>query len=149
MPELGPPRTGVGRGRRPGQFSVVFCVRLRWMSLLVTACACLIASSVQESTITVHAKQVVHRVSRHLTGACIEDVNHEVYGGIDSQMIFGESFAEPPPPAPLRGFTAYGGQWLLQDGESSSPAQPKTKRSGASAACCAAFAAAAQRARSP
>ena len=43
----------------------------------------------------------MHRLSPYLTGACIEDVNHEVYGGIDSQMIFGESFQEPggtPPP---------------------------------------------------
>jgi hypothetical protein len=38
-------------------------------------------------------------VSRFLTGACIEDVNHEIYGGLYSQMIFGESFQEPPPSA--------------------------------------------------
>jgi len=31
-----------------------------------------------------------------MTGACIEDVNHEIYGGIYSQMIFGESFQEVP-----------------------------------------------------
>ncbi len=33
-------------------------------------------------------------VSRYLTGACIEDVNREIYGGVYSQMIFGESFQE-------------------------------------------------------
>jgi hypothetical protein len=38
-------------------------------------------------------------VSRLLTGACIEDVNHEIYGGLYSQMIFGESFQEPSPTA--------------------------------------------------
>ena len=32
-----------------------------------------------------------------LAGACMEDVNHELYGGIWSQMIFGEHFAEPAP----------------------------------------------------
>ena len=51
-------------------------------------------------------------MSRYLTGACIEDVNHEIYGGIYSQMIFGESFQEPPPPTPVKGFwspTARGG----------------------------------------
>ena len=31
-------------------------------------------------------------------GACLEDVNHEVYGGLYSQMVFGESFQEPPTP---------------------------------------------------
>lgn len=70
-----------------------------------------------ELTIAVDADRVVHGVSRHLTGACIEDVNHEVYGGIDSQMIFGESFAEPAPAAPLRGFTAHGGRWVAEGGE--------------------------------
>ncbi len=56
------------------------------------------ANSVQaeDATITIHADQVQHPISRLLTGACIEDVNHELYGGIDSQMIYGESFAEPP-----------------------------------------------------
>lgn len=36
-------------------------------------------------------------VSPLLYGACMEDVNHELYGGIWSQLIFGESFAEPVP----------------------------------------------------
>lgn len=79
--------------------------------------AATLGATAQEATITVHADQPMHRVSRCLTGACIEDVNHEVYGGIDSQMIFGESFAEPAPPPPLRGFTAYGGRWLPKEGE--------------------------------
>ncbi len=72
------------------------------------------SANAQEATITVHADQVLHRVSPYLTGACIEDVNHEVYGGIDSQMIFGESFAEPPPPMPFKGFKSYGGRWTLE-----------------------------------
>lgn len=50
---------------------------------------------VTESHIRVYAKDVIHKVSRYLTGACIEDVNHEIYGGLYSQMIFGESFQEP------------------------------------------------------
>ena len=29
-------------------------------------------------------------------GSCIEDVNHEIYGGLYAQQIFGESFEEPP-----------------------------------------------------
>ena len=35
-------------------------------------------------------------VLKTLLGACLEDVNHELYGGIWSQMIYGESFEEPP-----------------------------------------------------
>ena len=52
-----------------------------------------IVAQAQETKIEVQAGQPVHRLSRHLTGACIEDVNREVYGGIDSQMSFGASFA--------------------------------------------------------
>ena len=54
-------------------------------------------ASAEEATIRVDAQRVLHTLSPYLTGACIEDVNHEVYGGIDSQMIFGESFQEPCP----------------------------------------------------
>src|SRR5882762_518141 len=67
------------------------------------------------ATITVNADQVLHTNSPYLTGACIEDVNHEIYGGIDSQMIFGESFAEPGAQLPLKGFKAYEGRWTLAD----------------------------------
>jgi Alpha-L-arabinofuranosidase C-terminal domain/Domain of Unknown Function (DUF1080) len=66
--------------------------------------------------IKVDASQVVGRVSRHLTGACIEDVNHEIYGGIYSQMIFGESFQEPPLAPVIAGFKTHGGRWLVRDG---------------------------------
>ncbi|MFZ1935662.1 MAG: carbohydrate binding domain-containing protein, partial [Thermoguttaceae bacterium] len=55
------------------------------------------AASAEEATIRVDAAKVLHTLSPYLTGACIEDVNHEVYGGIDSQMVFGESFQEPCP----------------------------------------------------
>ncbi|HSZ57790.1 MAG TPA: alpha-L-arabinofuranosidase C-terminal domain-containing protein [Tepidisphaeraceae bacterium] len=53
------------------------------------------AAAGQEARIVVRAGGPARAVSRYMTGACIEDVNHEVYGGIYGQMIFGESFAEP------------------------------------------------------
>lgn len=55
----------------------------------------LTSGQAQETIIEINASQTIHPQSRHLTGACIEDVNHEVYGGIYSQMIFGESLQEP------------------------------------------------------
>jgi hypothetical protein len=64
-----------------------------------------------EIQIKIQAGQVTHTNSPWLTGACLEDVNHEVYGGMDSQMIFGESFAEPAPMPPLEGFKTFGGIW--------------------------------------
>jgi alpha-L-arabinofuranosidase len=49
-----------------------------------------------QNKITVYADSIIKTVSPLLTGACIEDVNHEIYGGLYSQMIFGESFQELP-----------------------------------------------------
>ena len=58
----------------------------------------------ESGRIIVCGDKVKNTVSRLTTGVCIEDVNHEVYGGIYSQMIFGESFEEPSPAIPLDGF---------------------------------------------
>jgi hypothetical protein len=63
-----------------------------FMGTALSACAA-------DVHINVQADSAVGIVSRLLTGACIEDVNHEIYGGLYSQMIFGESFQEPAPPA--------------------------------------------------
>jgi hypothetical protein len=63
--------------------------------VLLTALVVLNGAQAQDAVIHIQADQVIHPVSRFLTGACIEDVNHEIYGGIYSQMIFGESFQEP------------------------------------------------------
>jgi hypothetical protein len=68
-------------------------------------------------TLRVDAGKAGKRISRYLTGACIEDVNHEIYGGIYSQMIFGESFQEPATFAALKGFVAHGGNWTLHGDE--------------------------------
>jgi len=48
------------------------------------------------ASIRISPETVTNKITRHLTGSCMEDVNHEVYGGIYSQMIFGESFEEEP-----------------------------------------------------
>jgi hypothetical protein len=74
------------------------------------------AADNEAPVIEVHADRVLHRISRFLTGACIEDVNHEIYGGIDSQMIFGEAFQEPAPLPAIKGFTRYSGQWIADPG---------------------------------
>lgn len=35
----------------------------------------------EEAVISVDADRILGPISRYLTGACIEDVNHEIYGG--------------------------------------------------------------------
>jgi alpha-L-arabinofuranosidase len=89
---------------------------LRNSAILLTALASFVDAQAQEARIDVQADQVAGHVSRHLTGACIEDVNHEIYGGIYSQMIFGESFQEPAPSPPIKGFQLHGGRWVIRDG---------------------------------
>lgn len=82
-----------------------------WSVIILASLAIAAGAAAENARIEVHADHVLGRVSPFLTGACLEDVNHEVYGGIDSQMIFGESFAEPVPPPPLQGFSVFGGRW--------------------------------------
>src|SRR5258708_2624200 len=70
--------------------------------------ACLSPVLAQPAQIQINASHVTNSISPYLgTGACLEDVNHEVYGGIYSQMIFGESFQEPS--FVLQSFRDYGG----------------------------------------
>ncbi|MGC9942046.1 MAG: family 16 glycoside hydrolase [Verrucomicrobiota bacterium] len=80
-----------------------------------TLAVALIAASAGEATITIHADKVLHPVSRYLTGACLEDVNHEVYGGLYSQMIYGESFQEPSKARPIQDFREFNGAWNILD----------------------------------
>ena len=71
--------------------------------------------------ITVDPANTVGNVSDYLIGACMEDVNHELYGGIWSQMIYGERFAEPSAGSTLTGeFDVSDGTFsaAVKDGES-------------------------------
>ena len=90
-----------GGGHRP------FVVTLIIALLLLPVCA--LASD--PVSIDVHADHKLGEISPYLTGACLEDVNHEVYGGIYSQMIFGESFQEPAASAGFKHFTVIDGNW--------------------------------------
>lgn len=88
---------------------------------LAMALALSAVASGQDARIRVRADRPGPEVSRRMTGVCIEDVNHEIYGGISSQMIFGESFQEPQAAA-IDGFTGYGGRWTAEAGVLHAPA---------------------------
>jgi alpha-L-arabinofuranosidase len=81
------------------------------VTVLLAAVPCWAAGHAPDARITVHADQCLGHVSRYLTGACLEDVNHEIYGGIYSQMIFGESFQEPSPDGKEGNFGAISRMW--------------------------------------
>ncbi|MFO0925747.1 MAG: DUF1080 domain-containing protein [Gemmataceae bacterium] len=87
-----------------------------WSLGVAVLLAALPAFAAEEATIRVRADRPAARVSRYLTGVCIEDVNHEIYGGLYSQLLFGESFQEPPPASPIAGFATHGGRWQVRDG---------------------------------
>lgn len=61
--------------------------------LLLVPCS---TATADETRIDVHPDRLISVPCNLLTGVCLEDVNHEVYGGIYSQLIFGESFQESP-----------------------------------------------------
>jgi alpha-L-arabinofuranosidase len=69
--------------------------RICWLLLLVPGFGPGSVSRGDETQITIDASKIIAPVSPYLTGVCMEDVNHEIYGGIYSQMVFGESFQEP------------------------------------------------------
>ena len=63
--------------------------------------------------LTIDASRVIKRISPLLYGSCIEDVNHEIYGGLYDQKIFGESFEEPFAGINFVGFSKFEGSWNL------------------------------------
>ena len=67
-----------------------------------------------DAYLSVDPSAVTGQISPYLYGSCMEDVNHELYGGIWSQMVFGESFAEPAA-ASVEGFTTAGGEWKTEE----------------------------------
>jgi hypothetical protein len=86
-------------------------------SAALTLLALAAPADAQDASIRIDAGRVTAHVGRHLAGACIEDVNHEIYGGLYSQMVFGESFQEPSAQSPVKAFRMYGGRWSIADGE--------------------------------
>eukprot|EP00929_Paragymnodinium_shiwhaense_P114278 TRINITY_DN8261_c1_g4_i1.p1 TRINITY_DN8261_c1_g4~~TRINITY_DN8261_c1_g4_i1.p1 ORF type:complete len:709 (+),score=93.64 TRINITY_DN8261_c1_g4_i1:54-2129(+) len=66
---------------------------LRLVALLRIACHGALDGSVPSAVVKLGPE--VARASGLAVGLGIEDVNHELYGGLSSQLIFGEDFEEP------------------------------------------------------
>ena len=73
----------------------------------------LIPSGLSAQTLAVDASVVDAHVSPFIYGACIEDVNHEIYGGLYDQRIFGEGFEEPPVTV-FEDVDTYDGRWTVK-----------------------------------
>ncbi len=72
---------------------------------LFLALSALVSASAQ-TVVNVDVKNVIARIPHLIYGAGAEDVNHEIYGGLYDQRIFGESFEEPAP-VNIDGFGSY------------------------------------------
>jgi hypothetical protein len=97
---------------------------------LIVSCALLLftlASVGQQPHITIDAARVLNRTPDALYGSCIEDVNHEVYGGLYDQRLYGESFEEPASHVSYKGWTTLGGEWRIGGGGIPSAAGPGYK----------------------
>ena len=84
--------------------------------MVCISCVCLFPVQTvfaRDARLTIDASQVLRRISPLLYGSCIEDVNHEIYGGLYDQKIFGESFEEPSAGMSFVNFTNYEGTWNL------------------------------------
>lgn len=68
-----------------------------------------------QTVVTVDMNKIEGAIPSYIYGAGAEDVNHEIYGGLYDQRIFGESFEEPAV-MQVKGFSQYDTPWTLKDG---------------------------------
>ena len=68
-------------------------------------------SYVQNENISVDCSQKISTATPYLFGTCLEDLNHEVYGGLYGQMIFGERFEEISSDSISKYFEIKRGKW--------------------------------------
>lgn len=80
-----------------------------------------------DALINVDVNKVEQEITPYLYGACIEDVNHEIYGGLYDQKIYGESFEEPVPNPQFEDFVAYEGNWSVSNNEVKAVSHPGAK----------------------
>jgi len=88
--------------------------------------------------ISVNTDNVKNRISPLMTGSCLEDVNHEVYGGIYDQRIYGENFEEPASEnnvsaqwrPDVTGTAEAGFSWLTEGAYNSKACQQFEKKAG-------------------
>ena len=83
-------------------------------STLIALCSILGTSAfsdVQKENISVDCSQKIATATPFLFGTCLEDLNHEVYGGLYGQMIFGERFEEISYDSISKYFEVKRGKW--------------------------------------
>ena len=98
-----------------------------FFAILLAVVPAFLCAQVEKTVIKVDAGKVEQKITPYLYGSCIEDVNHEIYGGLYDQKIFGESFEEPVPNPEFDFFDVYAGKWSVNGGELFSAAHNGSK----------------------
>ena len=93
----------------------IVMLRIYTRVLLSLSAVAAIGLSASAQTLTVDASKVLCRIEPLIYGAGAEDVNHEIYGGLYDQKIFGEGFEEPAF-CDIKGFRAYDERWSVTSG---------------------------------
>ncbi len=93
----------------------IVMLRIYTRVLLSLSAVAAISLPVSAQTLTVDASNVLCRIEPLIYGAGAEDVNHEIYGGLYDQKIFGEGFEEPAF-CDIKGFRAYDERWSVTSG---------------------------------
>lgn len=96
-------------------------------SIAIMASGVISCTQEADAVINVDATKVEQEITPYLYGACIEDVNHEIYGGLYDQKIFGESFEEPVPSPQFEDFDIYEGHWSVSNNELKAISHPGAK----------------------
>jgi alpha-L-arabinofuranosidase len=73
----------------------------------------LLSNVFAQNPVTIDVATVENPITGYLYGSCIEDVNHEIYGGLYDQKIFGESFEEDYQRMTFEDYDDYGGNWSV------------------------------------
>lgn len=93
----------------------IVMLRIYTRVLLSLSAVAAISLPASAQTLTVDASNVLCRIEPLIYGAGAEDVNHEIYGGLYDQKIFGEGFEEPAF-CDIKGFRAYDERWSVTSG---------------------------------
>lgn len=93
----------------------IVMLRIYTRVLLSLSAVAAISLPASAQTLTVDASNVLCRIEPLIYGAGAEDVNHEIYGGLYDQKIFGEGFEEPAF-CDIKGFKAYDERWSVTSG---------------------------------
>ena len=84
---------------------------IRGLSVCIIFLSLCYSSFTQNNNITVDANKVLNTIPSTIYGSCMEDVNHEIYGGLYDQKIMGESFEEPASGLNYSEWKKYSGYW--------------------------------------